>query len=270
MKINARTKISKIIKAHPEAIEAIASVNPHFQKLKNPFLRRFLAPRVTVAEAAKIGGVSPDVLLNQLQAIGFEIEEDIPSASARPAFPSATRTGTPDLRLDVRPDIARGEDPFKKIMAAVKQLDEGQTLLVINRFEPIPLIRLLRQKGFTAAVERPEPGVVHTYLTKRKASGDEDPAGDKPAISSPDQSDFEAVRNRFGDQMKTIDVRHLEMPLPMVTILSELERLPPGHALFVHHKKFPQFLIPELESRGFRLVQHPVDDGYIQLIIYKE
>lgn len=53
MKINRQTKISAIIRHNSAAIEAI---NPHFNKLRNPILRKVLAPRVTVEDAALIGG----------------------------------------------------------------------------------------------------------------------------------------------------------------------------------------------------------------------
>jgi len=57
MKFNRNTRISTLIKEKEETILAIASINKHFLKLKNPVLRRVLAPRVTVADAAKVGGV---------------------------------------------------------------------------------------------------------------------------------------------------------------------------------------------------------------------
>ncbi|MDX5436888.1 MAG: DUF1858 domain-containing protein, partial [Pontibacter sp.] len=56
MEIAANTKISAILKANPDAIEAIAAINRHFEKLRNPLLRKILASRVTIADAARIGG----------------------------------------------------------------------------------------------------------------------------------------------------------------------------------------------------------------------
>ena len=74
MKINSNTKISLIIKENEQAIEAIASINKHFLKLKNPILRKILAGRVSVADAAKVGGVDINVIFQKLMMIGFEIE----------------------------------------------------------------------------------------------------------------------------------------------------------------------------------------------------
>jgi uncharacterized protein (DUF2249 family) len=55
--------------------------------------------------------------------------------------------------LDVRPLIARGEEPFQKIMSTVAGLAAGESLMLVTPFLPSPLIEKLRAEGFTA---RPE------------------------------------------------------------------------------------------------------------------
>ncbi|HHB78781.1 MAG TPA: DUF2249 domain-containing protein [Saprospiraceae bacterium] len=267
MKINQNTKISKLLKANPEAIEVIAGINKHFRKLKNPILRKALAPRVTIKEAAKIGGVPVGIFLRKLQEIGFEIDEEIPGVeeTATKSPKNSLKDITPALILDVRPDIEAGVDPFKRIMSSIKELKAGDVVKVINSFEPIPLINLLRQKGFTPEVERPEAGVVITYLQKGEKAETPDPNQAPP----PHKDDFDSVVQAFGDDLKVIDVRMMEMPEPMVTVLSELEVLPPGHGLLVHHKKFPKFLISELTTRGYQLIDKPIDSNRIDLIIFK-
>ena len=65
---------------------------------------------------------------------------------------SATRNenGTvPDALLDVRPYQRRNEEPFDVIMGAVGALAPGQSLLLINTFEPTPLYRVMEKRGFT-------------------------------------------------------------------------------------------------------------------------
>jgi len=69
--------------------------------------------------------------------------------------------------------------------------------------------------------------------------------------------------------MVELDVRHLEMPMPMVTILESLETLKEGEALFVHHQRLPQFLLPELENRRYIWASKVVDEGNTKLIIFK-
>jgi len=51
--------------------------------------------------------------------------------------------------LDVRPLIAQGEEPFGTIMAAVDELEEGQDLVIIVPFEPVPLEGVLSGQGFS-------------------------------------------------------------------------------------------------------------------------
>jgi len=55
----------------------------------------------------------------------------------------------------------------------------------------------------------------------------------------------------------------------MVIILEELENLKEGEALYVHHKQLPQYLLPELENRGFKHAERKVDDNNLKMIIYK-
>ena len=74
MKINQQTKISALIKENEKAIDAISSINPHFNKLRNPILRKVLASRVTIADAARIGKCNIEVFFKKLAEIGFEVE----------------------------------------------------------------------------------------------------------------------------------------------------------------------------------------------------
>jgi len=69
--------------------------------------------------------------------------------------------------------------------------------------------------------------------------------------------------------MEYVDVRQLEMPEPMTTILERLEVLPEGNCLLVDHKKVPQFLLPELKQRGFEILYNKKSENHLQLLIYK-
>ncbi len=59
------------------------------------------------------------------------------------------------------------------------------------------------------------------------------------------------------------------MPEPMVTILKEIETIKKGQALFVEHKKIPQFLLPELEQRNFNILYKEIDCNHTILLIFK-
>ncbi len=171
------------------------------------------------------------------------------------------------VTLDVRPTIQAGNDPFNEIMATIKTLNDDQTLEIINIFEPIPLINKLKSMGYASITERPEDGAIHTYFRKEGADKKEE---QEPAITETDVESFENKKNSFGDKLKKIDVRHLEMPEPMVTILQEIELLDPEAALFVEHKKLPQYLLPELQKRNFTVLYHKIDEYNIHLLIFRK
>ena len=270
MKISADTRISSLIKANPAAIETIASINKHFEKLRNPILRKVLAPRVTIADAAKMGNCSIAVFFEKLKAIGFEIE-NVPDAKENtteliplPEFvKSSSESNT--KTLDVRTEISNNRDPFQIIMKTIDELPGNFTLLLINSFEPVPLIKFLGKKGFLHFTKIQNDGTVYTYLKK----GLENTSLKTGITSINSNEDFSSLTKRFCGKLKTIDVRKMEMPMPMTTILGELENLPNDLALFVHHKKIPQFLFPELQERNFKWSIEEKSENEVDLIIYR-
>lgn len=56
--------------------------------------------------------------------------------------------------LDVRPILARGDDPFSKIRAMVDALQPNEGLSVVAPYLPSPLIEKLGSEGFHSRVER--------------------------------------------------------------------------------------------------------------------
>jgi len=272
MHIDETTKISDIINANEKAIDVIASVNKNFKKLKNPFLRKMLATRVNIKDAAKIGGVSPDVLLRRLKTIGFMINFEEMQSYEKSEIHNKTNIlkamrKNKIVILDVRPILDGGVDPFNAIMDELKKIDEAnETLQIINTFEPIPLLNILKKKGYEYETERPEDGIVHTFLTK-VGEGIIENKGEEGAK---EEDTFESIEKKYSGKLIEIDVRDLEMPMPMVTILENIEQLESDQALYVNHKKLPQYLLPELKDRDYVFVSQPIDDDNIKLIIYKK
>lgn len=168
------------------------------------------------------------------------------------------------ISLDVRSIIESGSDPFNKIMAIEKALKDEQILEIINSFEPIPLINKLKRKGYTTWTERDKDGTVHSFFKKNNLVEEiVELDAEKEVL------DFDEKYKEFIGKLKRIDVRQLEMPEPMTTILEELELLPKGNGLFVEHKKVPQFLLPELKARNFTILYNEKSENHIQLLIFK-
>ncbi len=273
MKINRNTRISTLIKENKETIDVIATVNKNFLKLKNPILRKVLAPRVTIADAAKVGGVNIEILIDKLKEIGFEYESE-DKIITNTATKKANLKESTQLKyiqnlvtLDVRPSLDSGEDPFNIIMKEIKILEDDQTLKIINSFEPIPLIRKLQSKGYVSWTERPEEGVVNTFFKMDKSKWVDNEIEE---VVKKSKKNFDDQLANIGDNYKRIDVRQLEMPEPMVQILKEIETLKKGEALYVDHKKIPQFLLPELEQRNFEILYKEIDCNHTKLLIYKD
>lgn len=271
MKINSTTKISALIRENPKALEAIVSVNPRFSKLRNPILRGILASRTSLADAARIGKCDIDLLFQSLAEIGFEIESGLEASetpvedAVNPEISTAIKLSkvTP---LDVRPTLERGGDPFNEIMRELMLLREGYVLEVINSFEPTPLIKIARDKGFSSMVETKEDAV-YTYFIK--AGEAKEKTNSAEMIFKVSLDEHEKRRAKCNKVVHEIDVRDLEMPLPMVTILKELEELKENEALYVHHKKVPQYLLPELAERNFKTWIAEVDEHNVKLLIHK-
>jgi uncharacterized protein (DUF2249 family) len=141
---------------------------------------------------------------------------EAPLAPQLAAIPESRR-----VHLDVREGLRRGEEPFARIMAAVKALAPDHVLVLRAPFEPAPLYDVLRKRGFA-------------HWTERRA---------------PD--DWSVWFYREAGRHTVLDVRDLEPPQPMVRVLEEAERLGPGDELEVRHERRPVFLYPQLDERGF-------------------
>ena len=268
MIINANTKISKILKQNPDALEAIISINPKFEKLRNPLLRKLMAARTSIGMASKIGGFSVEQFFDKLQPLGFEPDRETAPESnmEKPKLPAFFHDVKPEqiIDFDVRPIIDSGADPLSTIVAKVKSIPKGGVLKIINSFEPTPLISLLKKQGFESFVDTIDDTLVETYFYK---TGDE-----ALKINEEETNDegWDALIKKFEGKMQTVDVRHLEMPQPMMTILSSIENLPEESALYVYHKRIPVFLLPELKDRKFDYRIKEEAPNEVRMLIFKD
>lgn len=269
MIIDKQTKIAVLLRHHPDALETIVKLSPDFKKLQNPVLRKLMAGRTSIAMAAKIGGCRPEDFFEKLKPLGFEVNLQPTEAEETPGETKPIPVFLRELKeedfipLDVRPILAEGRDPLKQIQQHVKELKTGQVLKIINTFEPTPLLNLLEKQGFTSYVKVIGEDVVETYFYKTGTA-----SAPRLEADTTTSDDWEEVAIKFGENIQTIDVRQLEMPMPMMTILEALEKLPEGTALYVYHKRIPVFLLTELKERHFEYRIQEVSDGEVHLIIF--
>lgn len=90
MIIDAHTRLSTILKANKDALETIVGISPRFEKLRNPLLRKVMAPRTSLSMAAKVGGCSVNDFFQRLEPLGFTVnrnqEEEKESGKSLPGF----------------------------------------------------------------------------------------------------------------------------------------------------------------------------------------
>lgn len=266
MTINANTKIAAILKHNADALDAIVSISPKFEKLRNPLLRKIMAGRTSLAMASKIGGCSVNDFFVKLQPLGFEIDSTIqaiekPVSKMPEVFSSLKKENI--VSLDVRPVLAAGSDPLNLILEKVNSLEAGKCLKIINTFEPTPLINMLEKKGFITYTDTISDDLIETYFYKKSDNKGEI----TPAINA--SGGWDEMIQHYSNKLQTIDVRALEMPLPMLTILDSLEKLPSDYALYVYHKRIPVFLLPELAEKKFDYRIKEISDGEVHLLIFK-
>jgi uncharacterized protein (DUF2249 family) len=270
MVINSQTKIATLIKHHPDVLEAIVTLSPDFKKLRNPVLRKLMAGRTSIAMASKIGGCKPEDFFEKLKPYGFNVDEVVEfeqeDTVEQKLVPKFIKEIDADkiIVLDVRSILAEGDDPLKLIQQKVKELKQGEALKIINTFEPTPLIKLLEKQGFKSYVEVLDTDLIHTTFYKNTSDQNV-----QIEAKQSETADWEELLSRYKDKLQQIDVRHLEMPLPMTTILEALEKIPVDSALFVHHKRIPVFLLTELKERQFDYRIKETGDGEVHLLIFK-
>ncbi len=270
MLINENTKIATLLKAHPKALDKIISLSPKFTKLRNPILRKIMAGRTSIAMAAKVAGCNPADFFATLKPLGFQEEEvskAVPDINGEAELPEFIKNLDINkiVELDVRPIIEKNADPLTLILKNIKELPVGNILKIINSFEPTPLISMLGKKGFKSYIKNIDPATVYAYFYKTKA---EQNITDEAVNSTTEDWDY--FLKKYEGNIIEIDVRHLEMPLPMHTILDNLKALPKEKALLVQHKRIPVFLLPELKDLevDYRIKEEP--DGAVWLLLFKE
>ncbi len=263
--------ISKMLRAYPETLDVLIEISPHFKKLKNPVLRKALAGRVNVEQAARVAGVDVNLLLEKLNSsIGVtkpgvslteNEKEDKMTENNIEEKPLENINPEKVVTFDVRPIIDGGKDPLKFILEKIKELKEDETLLLINSFEPVPLYSVLGRMGYSHQT-RKEGEVFKIYFYREEKTVAAEEENQQHADDEIDVTAFENIVE--------LDVRGLEPPEPMVKILETLSQIDDKTALLVDHHREPVMLYPKLEERGYRAFCTKVNDNYFKIVIARK
>jgi len=139
--ITPKTKVLELIETYPQLEGTLIHYIPAFSKLKNPALRKTVARITTLQQAASIGNVAVEDLINQLRK---EVGQDLYTSSTasnyttqKPDWFSEERI---EMELDTREMLAAGEQPVNQAVADMNKLSDGRIYKVCAPFIPAPLI----------------------------------------------------------------------------------------------------------------------------------
>jgi uncharacterized protein (DUF2249 family) len=268
MKISPKTTIAKLIQAHPDALNVIVGISPKFKKLHHPVLRKLMAGRTSIAQAAAVANITVEEFFMALKPLGFVPEYcNYENSWVFKQVPPFLNNIPEEKRIifDARPYLENNLDPLKEIIPLANKVKEGEALIILNNFEPLPLINLLGKRNLDSFVLKISDNLYETWFFP--VSG---PVADgrEATFVMRQGSDWERLMADFAGNIEVLNVRGLPMPQPMLTILEALENLPKHKALFVHHEKVPVFLLQELADRSyaFRMKEYPGER--VELLIF--
>ncbi len=148
--ITPKTKIYDLLEAYPGLEEVLIAAAPEFKKLKNPVLRKTIARITNISQAAMVGGLNVEELVNRLR---HEAGQDEINQIADEG--SKYNTEKPDWfssdevvdSLDIRVTLNRGEQPVHEVLTALKKLNHYEILEVVAPFVPAAADRQGHQSG---------------------------------------------------------------------------------------------------------------------------
>jgi hypothetical protein len=142
--ITPKTKIFDVLEAYPELEETLIAQAPQFSKLRNPLLRKTIAKVTTLSQAAAVGGLKVEELVNTLRKetgqsglSGFEDDQHVEYITKEPKWFNRRKVAQ---TIDVRDMLHKGEQPVYEVLSSVKNLKKKEILEVIAPFLPAPLI----------------------------------------------------------------------------------------------------------------------------------
>jgi len=141
--ITPKTKIYDLLEAYPQLEEVLISTASQFKKLQNPVLRKTIAKITNLSQAAVIGGINVEELVNKLRkAAGQEdisgVEES--GTNFNSEKPDWFHDDLVANTIDIRDMLNAGEQPVHEVLSAIKRLDDKKILKIIAPFVPAPLI----------------------------------------------------------------------------------------------------------------------------------
>ncbi len=166
--ITPKTKVLDVIETFPHLEDVLIQFVPAFKKLKNPVLRKTVAKIATLQQAAIVGNVQVDELVNQLRKeVGqdtLDIIETIQYNSEQPEWFNIAKI---KKEIDVRPILNAGEQPVNQVISELNQLNENEIYKLMAPFIPAPLIDKSISLGFSHWLVKENDELYIVYFIKK-------------------------------------------------------------------------------------------------------
>ncbi len=168
--ITPETKISDLLNNFPEIEGKLIELAPTFKKLKNPILRKTIAKVTTLRQAAIVGNLRLDFLINELRKAAGQSEADF-SVNTEEIIVDAPDWFSMDKikdSLDAVPIINSGGHPLDRVIKSVRDLKEDEIFELITPFIPAPLIENVENLGFKSWTNQVDNEFFKTYFIRTK------------------------------------------------------------------------------------------------------
>ena len=168
LQITPETKVATLLNHYPELEDVLIRMAPPFKKLKNPILRRSVAKVASLKQAAAVGRIPVDEMVNTLRAaVGqktgrLERDDDAVSYfSGQPEWFDRDKVVESMVEDELDADVM----PLNPLIRRATKLRQGEIIELVTKYLPAPGIDIMKGKGFVVwSVEEGE--LIKTYFSK--------------------------------------------------------------------------------------------------------
>ena len=165
--ITPKTKVLQLIENYPQLEDVLIEYAPAFKKLKNPLLRKTVAKIATLQQAASIGNVKVEELINRLRReVGQNLLVENQEAVYTAQQPKWFDESKIENELNASEMIEAGEQPVSQVVADLKNLTLGKIYKLKAPFLPAPIIDKATSLKFEHWVDKKSDDEVYVYFLK--------------------------------------------------------------------------------------------------------
>ena len=167
--ITPKTKIYDLLESYPELEDVLIGAAPEFKKLRNPVLRKTITRITNISQAATIGGLNVEELVNRLrEKVGQGNIDQIDETGTKytTACPDWFRKEAVVKTIDIREMLNRDEQPVHEVLASAKKLGEDEILEIIAPFIPAPLLDKTLSLEYKHWLDKRSEGEYRVYFRK--------------------------------------------------------------------------------------------------------